>query len=592
MTEIGNLRLLLLFSFFLMFAGFSSVAYSQDYSLEASLSENQVFVGEQFGLTIEVKGSSLRSIDLPVMPQIDGIRILNATPSRGQSISIVNGETTTVTSYTYTLIARETGTFRIPPILVSIDGEQHMTSALQVEVLQQRSLQSDPSQRRPDIFAEIELNDESPIVGQQLVASLVIYFKTGIEVTSYQPASGWRTDGFWKEQLENIEQPQAETVILGDVRYRKATLLRYALFPSRSGDLTLSPFELNLGIRTRPQRNDPFGSVFGGLGTNQRRVTLETEQITLPVSRIESPERGESIGAVGNFNIDRRASVTQAYIGESIEVTTSISGEGNLPLISRPSYTFPENFEIYSPQEETDISRRGTTISGTRTFRDRVVPRTAGVFTIPEEQIAVFDPDNRRFNYVTLTPIQIEVIRDPAATVADAGQGVNLQLMTGLAVWNQSGRNDILGSNWIWAGFLIPVIALAIAWQQKRHMKRLQSDESFARAHYAWDNVEELLLKAENKVAEDNSKEVYNLLHKAITGYITDRTGLPGAGLSDSEIIQETSRRVKNDELVRNLKKILDKCANISYAPVESTEDIESDISQTRSLLKQLRASL
>jgi hypothetical protein len=592
MRETGKISLVTFFAFLGFLAGYTSAAHSQDFTLEASLSENQVFVGEQFALTIEVKGSSLRSIDLPVMPQIDGIRILNATPSRGQSVSIVNGQTTMVTSYTYTLIGQDTGTFRIPPILISIDGEEQLTSALQVEVLPQRSLQRDPGQRLPDIFAEIELNDESPIVGQQLIASLVIYFKTGIEVTSYQPASGWRTDGFWKEQLENIEQPQAETVIMGDVRYRKATLLRFALFPSRSGDLTLSPFELNLGIRSRPQRNDPFGSVFGGLGTNQRRVTLETEEILLPIRRIEAPETGESIGAVGDFNITRRASVTQAYIGESIDVTTTISGEGNLPLISKPSYTFPENFEIYSPQEETDISRRGTTISGTRTFRDRVVPRTAGIFSIPEKLIAVFNPDNHRYNYITLPAIEIEVIRDPAATVADAGQNVNLQLMTGLAVWQQSGRQNILNSNWIWIGFLIPLIALAIAWRQKKHVIRLQTDESFARAHHAWDRVEELLLKAESNVAEDNSKEVYNLLHKVITGYITDRTGLPEAGMSDSEIIDVTSKRVKNDNLIQDLKKILNKCANISYAPVESTEDIETDINRTRTLLKQLRAAL
>jgi hypothetical protein len=262
MKEIGK-KGLILFSVFLAAAiGHLSTVYAQDFNLEASLSENQVFVGEQFSLKIEVKGESLRNIDLPSLPQIDGIRILSANPSRGQSISIVNGRTQTATSYTYTLIARESGNFRIPPIPVTVDGEEYMTNPLNVEVVEQRSLQAESGERRPDIFARIEVDDTEPIVGQQLIASLVIYFKSGVEVTSYQPSPGWRTDGFWKEQLENIEQPRAESVILGDVRYRKATLLRYALFPSRSGELKLSPFELNLGIRTQQLRNDPFGSVF------------------------------------------------------------------------------------------------------------------------------------------------------------------------------------------------------------------------------------------------------------------------------------------------------------------------------------------
>lgn len=593
MTGIGKKRLFPLILVFLggiFFQPHNSDA--QDFNLEASLSENEVFIGEQFSLKIEISGSSLRNVDLPVLPRVDGIRILNAHPSRGQSISIINGQTTTVTSYTYTLIARERGSFRIPPVRINIDGEEYSTNPLNVEVVEQRSLQAEPGQRRPDIFTEIELDNEYPIVGQQLIASLVIYFKTGIEVTSYQPSAGWRTDGFWKEQLENIEQPQAESVILGDVRYRKATLMRYALFPSRSGELTLTPFELNLGIRTQPRRNDPFGSVFGGLGTNQRRVTLETEEISLPVRRIEPPENGESIGAVGQFNINRNASVTQAYVGETIELTTTVSGEGNLPLISRPGYTFPDNFEVYSPQEETNLSRRGTTISGTRTFNDRIVPRTAGNFTIPESHIAYYNPQNQSYSYETLPAINLEIIRDPTATVADDGRNINLQVMTGLVNWQRAENNGSFSNWWVWLGFLIPLIGFVIGWHRKRLMIRLQNDAGFARAHRAWDNVEELLLKAEQMAKQSNFREVYHLLHKALTGYAADRLGLPGAGLADKEICEEIQQKTNDPELTSRLKKMLDKYANISYAPVEDQKDLETDILQTRELLKDLRARL
>lgn len=590
MTGIGKKGLLPLLLFFLggiFYLPPNTIA--QDFNLEASLSENQVFIGEQFLLKIEISGSSLRNVDLPVLPEIDGIRILNATPSRGQSISIINGQTTTVTSYTYTLIAHEQGNYRIPPVRITIDGEQYSTNPLNVEVIEQRSLQAEPGQRRPDIFTEIELDNEQPIVGQQLIASLIIYFKSGIEVTSFQPSAGWRTDGFWKEQLESVEQPQAESVILGDVRYRKATLMRYALFPSRSGELTLSPFELNLGIRTQPRRNDPFGSVFGGLGTNQRRVTIETEEISLPIRSIDPPQNGESIGAVGQFNINRKASVTQAYVGETIELTTTVSGQGNLPLISKLDYTFPDNFEVYSPQEETNLSRRGTTISGTRTFTDRIVPRTAGNFIIPESRIAYYNPQNQSYSYETLPAINVEVIRDPTAIVADDGRNINLQVITGLATWQRAEKNGFFSTWWVWLGFFIPLLVFVIGWHRKRLRVRLQNDTDFARAHRAWDNVEELLLKAEGIVKQTNSSEVYHLLHKALTGYVTDRTGLPGAGLSDKEICDKVNEKTNDTELNARLKKMLDKCANISYAPVEDRKDLETDILQTRELLKDLR---
>src|SRR5690625_5830892 len=116
-------------------------------------------------------------------------------------------------------------------------GTKHQTQTIQFEILDRGQLSPESGEQFPDIFLEVQLDDERPMTGQQIVASIVLYFKQGMEVTSYQPTSGWRTDGFWKEELENIRQPQAESVILSGVRYRTATLLRYALFPTRSGEL-------------------------------------------------------------------------------------------------------------------------------------------------------------------------------------------------------------------------------------------------------------------------------------------------------------------------------------------------------------------
>ncbi|MEX0769969.1 MAG: BatD family protein [Balneolaceae bacterium] len=581
----------MIWAFGIFFLAFNQVQ-AQDYSLEATVSENRVFVGEQFTLSIEIQGSSLRNVELPNLPNVNGVRILSSTPSRSQSISIVNGRTTTSTTYRYTLIARNQGTYRIPPITVVVDGEEQQTNPVSIEILEKSSLQEDSDTRRPDIFSSIELNEKSPIIGQQLVASLVIYFKEGIEVTSYQPSPGWRTDGFWKEELENIEQPRAETVIFGNVRYRKAILLRYALFPSRAGTLTLSPFELHLGIRSQPRRSDPFGSVFGGFGTNQRRVTVETEPIDVRVNDVDSPQNGFSIGAVGNFNIEREASITQAYVGESIELITRVSGQGNLPLISKPEYTFPDSFEKYQPQEETDLNRRGTTISGTKTFRDVVVPRTAGTFTLPEKRIAVYNPGTERYQYVSLPPLSFEVTRDPSATLAESSGDFSLQPAGGLAVWQEPAERSLFDHRWIWIGFLLPLIALLIGYRQKKLLERLQTDSSFARSHHAWGRAIKRLETAREVLKTGAFKNTYNHLHKALTGFIADRLSLPEAGVSDTEIREHLMQKTEDEEINRKVKHLLDKCATISYAPAGSSEDIVADIDKTEEILKRLRSIL
>lgn len=580
-------------SIILMLIPFGKVALAQqDFQLQATVSENQIFIGEQFNLRVEVTGSSMRDVSLPVVPDIDGIGLLSQTPSRSSSISIVNGSTTTSTTYSYALIARETGTFTIPPVTIEVDGEQYQTESIQVEVIEKGELSEDGRRQLPDIFLEVEVDDENPVPGQQIVASIQLFFKQGIEVTSFQPNAGWRTDGFWKEELENIRQPQAESVILEGVRYRTATLIRYALFPTRSGELTLSEFPLNVGIRSQTARNDPFGSFFGSAGS-QRRVTLESEPLTIDVRDIPPPPQGLSINAVGDMSVERTLMSGDVTVGETLELTTRVNGEGNIPLVRMPEYNFPENLEQYTPQESSNIERRGLTIRGEKVFTELLAPRAPGDYMIPSEQVAIFDPVTSNYEYVTLPalPYTVEPGNGEQNNMA-LSSGVQIQPVTGLAVWNRATSGSVFSRFWFWILLILPFAALIVAVRKKRLLMKLSTDKEFARAHRAIDVAQERLEHARAIVDEADPKEIYNILHKALFGYLTDKFHLPEAGLSDQELMDEV-RKSKIDEAQQNqIKKILDKCATISFAPSGDRTDYRSDIIKTENLISELNEQL
>lgn len=568
------------------------VLAQQDFQLEATVSENKIFIGEQFNLRVEVSGSSMRDVSLPVVPDIDGIGLLSQTPSRSSSISIVNGQTTTSTTYSYGLIARETGFFTIPPVTIEIDGQQYQTEPIQVEVIEKGQLSDDGRRQLPEIFLEVEIDEQNPVPGQQIVASIQLYFRQGIEVTSFQPNSGWRTDGFWKEELQNIRQPQAESVILEGVRYRTATLIRYALFPTRSGNLTLSEFPLNVGIRTQTARNDPFGSFFGSAGS-QRRVTLESEPITVDVRDIPTAPNALSINAVGDLSVERTLLNDNVSVGETLELTTRISGEGNIPLVRKPEYSFPENLEQYTPQESSNIERRGLTISGEKVFTELLAPRAPGEYEIPSERIAVFDPNNGNYDYVTLPALSYTV--QPGGNVQNAvsySDGMQIQPVTGLASWYESTSESIFSRFWFWLLLIIPFVALIGAVRKKRLLMKLATDKEFARAHRAADVAQERLEHARSIVDSADPKEIYNILHKALFGYLTDKFRLPEAGLSDQELMEEIRKSKIDEKQQSQIKKILDKCATISFAPSGDRTDYRSDIIKTENLISELNEEL
>jgi len=595
MRKIGKLNLVLLWLFSFGFVIYTpSQIFGQDYTIEATVSENRIFTGEQFTLSVQVSGTSMRNVSLPELPEIDGVRILSTTPSRSTSISIVNARTSTTTTYSYSLIAQEVGSYTIPPITMEIDGEDQQTEPIQIEIIQRDRLAEDERDQNPDIYLQIELNQSNVVPGQQIIANLVLYFKQGIEISSFQPTAGWRTDGFWKEELQNERQPQAESVIIGGVRYRKAILIRYALFPSRSGQLTLAEFPLTVGIRTQPSRNDPFGSFFGS-GANQRRISLESEPLTLNVGNLPAVNNALSINAVGDIRVERRLSQREVMTGETIELITEVEGTGNIPLIRKPDYNLPEGLEFYAPQENSTIERSGSNISGVKTFTELMAPRAPGRYTIPSERVAVFNPQTRNYRYITLPELRINVIPQadrPLSAVTSGDQMPRLQPVTGLAVWENGSTQPILSRFWFWILLLIPLIGLVIGYQKIKLTNRLHSDRSYARTHYANEVASDQIQKAKSIAFDNDAKEIYNLLHKTVTGYISDKLNLPEAGLADREILEAVRNAGITGETYNHLRAILDKCATISYAPSGSSSDFTYDINKTETLISELNKQL
>lgn len=536
----------------------------------------------------------MRDVALPEAPEIPSTRLLSSTPSRSTSISIVNGQTTTSIAYSYSYVARSTGNFSIPSVTVNIGGEEYATDPINIEILERGQMTQNGSRQMPDIFLELDLNTETPVIGEQIVASIILYFKQGIEVSSFQPTSGWRTDGFWKEDLENIRQPQAESTILNGVRYRKAALMRYALFPTRSGELSLSEFSMNVGVRREPSRNDPFGSFFGS-GANQRRLSLESEPMTLTVVPLPDTRNAITINAVGNLSVERRLSSDRIKTGETVELVTTVEGTGNIPLISRPEYTLPEGLERYTPQENSNIERRGLTIRGSKTFSELISARAPGRYRIPSSRVAIFNPDRNRYDTVTLPTITFEVV--PGEEIAggnNSGASFRLQPITGLASWSSTDTSftNPFKKIWFWFLLIIPAAIFGFALRNKRLLNRLQGDKDYARLHFAEQRAQDLFQEARNFVDDGDAKPIYNTLHKAITGYISDKLALPEAGLSDREILEKIAKSNISDSTQSDLQKLLEKCATISYAPTGDPTDFRSDIIKSERLVKQLKEEL
>lgn len=565
---------------------------ADDIRVSASVSENIVFVGENFVLSIEATGPSMQTLPRPQMPTIDGLRLLSNIPAISTSMSVVNNVATATYGLRYTFRAERAGTFTIPAFTFSINGRTHTTEPIRIEAVERGSGQA--VTERPEIFLQLELSEPRPYVGQQVTANLVLYFRNDIDIISYQPASSWRTEGFWIENLnEGGANPRAESVLLDGVRYRKATLISYALFPTRAGNLRLGSYEIRANIRYSGRYDQTSPRVFMGFGRSQRSVDIASQEREISIRSLPSPQPETFTGGVGRFEVKRDISTQSVLLGEPVEVVTTFEGTGNVFLINQPKKEFPEEFEAFAPQENTDIRKAGETVSGVKSFTDILIPRRTGSFEIPATRVSWFDDRSARYVTRELPAISLTVLRDPNDIIAHVEQvQLNLRPVTGVTLWHRPAERGIVPGFWFWGLVGLPFLVLIGAWLRRRHLDRLRNDIAFSRRTMAMEQASKRLGKADESAQLGDWRDAYGMLHKAISVFIADMMNLPASGLSDKEIAEAARTGSGSDELGRELGILLVRFSTIQYAPETGEAAYQKDRKNTEALIRKLKRAL
>jgi len=577
----------------LMTAFPSTRAHGSDVRVSASVSSTHIAVGQQLTLNVEILSREPRTVSRPELPELDGMQYVSSLPQTSSRYSLVDGIAQMSYRYSYSILALQEGTYQIPSVYVSVDGRDYHTRPITVRIRPPGQEAGRPQARRsqrPDMFLELELSEERPVRGQQIVAEIVLYFRNTIEVNNFHVTQSWQTEGFWREDLNRSPTRRPESIILDGVPYRRAVLNRYALFPTRTGELSIPAFTIRASVRQSGRFRDEYSGFFDGFG-EQRNIDLATPPKALRILAPPSPPTdGQLISALGQFRVERTLSQNVVKLGESVDVVTEIRGSGNLGLITRPVFEYPSSFDTHRPREVIDRNQRSPQMSGTKQFRDVLIARNAGTFTIPQNTILVYDDIRRQYEPHTLPALNIEVVRDPNARITIAqDHRIRLTPIRGSVNWSTSRQRSPWLTWWFWFALVLPAGAFAYGYKNHIYQSRLSNDIPFSRRQRAADTA--------NKMLKDTSeitgtKEIYGVIQKAVSSYIADRLDLPNAGLSIDEIATELKNKNVRRPLVRRVRTLLEKCASIRYTPDPSARDMMSDLGEARKLIIELEAEI
>lgn len=617
-TVLKNMKSKIIISFCLLLLSVINI-YAQDVRFTAS-AKSTVSAGDQFYVTysLNAEGTSFRG------PSFKGFSVVSGPmPSTSSSVQIINGQVSQSSqqTYTYILYASQEGKYTIPPATITVGGKQYSSNSLNVEVVKGNSAPKSGSGTQPqggqqqdqssisssDIFLRTSVSKGNPLQGEQLIVTTKLY--TAIPVVQYSLNKLPSYTGFWSyELMKDNEKPKQYSEVYDGKRYTVAEIRKVALYPQKSGKLTIDPLQMDVVVQVQQQRkrrsffDDFFDDPFSTGVVNVKKTLLSN---SVSVNAAALPEKNKPLdfsGAVGKFSIKSSITKHEVKANDAVNVKYTISGTGNLKLIDKINVNFPSDFEVYDPKITENINVSAGGISGSKTFDYLVIPRNQGRFDIKSFTFSYFDNSQNRYITLSSEGFSLNVLKGDgqasANVVSSPGQedikyiGSDIRFIRTKTYTLVPSGSYFFGT---WKYFLAMIIPLMIfvfiVIFFRRYIKRRQDIVQMKKRKSTRVAVKRLQ-KAAHLMKNIRKDEFYEELSKALWGYLSDKFTIPLSDLS-IETVHDTLKGAKISEgVLQELSEILHHCEFARFAPADNTDGMQYIYNRAVDIISKIESGL
>lgn len=585
-------------------------AWSQRFS--ASIED----VGGYYRLSFTINASGVSGF---TPPSLSAFEILSGPSSySSSSYQMINGKTShsESTTYTYVLSARKSGHVTIGPASISVNGRTVRSNSISVNVQGgggqggnasggQSNHQASTSQQassgvqqagspvtQRDLFIDVTPSRTRVKEQEAVLLTYRIHSRVGVGLSNTSLMQKPDFKGLISQELP-LPGNQIQTSLerRGNATYRTGTILQYVVFPQKSGNIVIPSITFNCAVVQQDNTMDLADLFFNGGGTMSVQVKRTVPQITLHVDPLPSPRPANFSGAVGKFSISSKMLNPTVKTNDVATYRITLSGLGNLKLITAPTINFPKDFDTYDAKtnDNTKVSTSG--LHGELTFDYTFVPRNVGDYTIPSVSFVYFDTATNSYQTLHTQPIHLHVAKGERSN-ADVDKQLALlksdirplhEIETGsIFAWGKAGF-WVLVALWIIAAFA--VWCFTNAWNASRadvigRKQRNAGKQTMKRLRAA-----QAILSG--KATGDFHAAVINALH----GFIADTFNIGQADLSTERIQAELSERGIDASLTDRLLKLIETCQYAQYAP-GSSQDKQATFDEAVSVINSLTHEL
>lgn len=558
-----------------------------------------VVSGDQFRLTFTVNTQKVKDFRAPSITK--GFDVLMG-PSRSQqsSTQIINGKVSSSSSitYTYILMAGDAGTYTIPAASIEANGEKIFSNAVTIKVLppDQSASGSKGSQKSGaqagnqaasgritsnDLFITATASKTTVHEQEAILLTYKVY-----TLVNLRQLFGKMPDlkGF---HTQEIELPQQKTFSLEHYKgrnYNTTVWSQYVLFPQQTGKLEIPSITFEGVVAIQTVSDDPFDAFFNGGGYQEVKKKIVTPKLTINVQPLPAKPANFS-GGVGEFTLASSINAKDVKTNDAVTIKLTISGSGNMKLISTPEVKFPEDFEVYDPKVTNNFEASRAGLSGTQTIEYLAIPRHAGNFTIPPVEFTYFDLKSNSYKTLKTEAYNINVAKGQGnadQVIADFTNKENVKVLGQDIRFIKLGDTKLMPKGDVFFGtvgyylwYIIPFVLFVGLVVFFRKQAAENTNVAKVKTKKANKVATKRMKLAGKLLAENRKNEFYDEVLKALWGYISDKLSIPVSQLSKDNIEAELAKYGVADDVIKDFINALNECEFARYAPGDENEAMD-----------------
>ena len=589
-SKVISIKLISLFVFYFLLVT-PRLVFAQEFT--ASVDETTVSENDRFQVSFTFSGSTINNLSNFSPPSFENFLILSG-PNQSTSIQIINGAQSASLTYSFVIQAKSIGTFTIGLASIEQNGTTYKSDPLKISVVkgnpkpQQKNNDKQVSDEEiaKNLFIKTTVDKSRVYKGEQVTVTYKLYTRLSIaaqmsvnKLPQYQ--------GFWAEELETPNNISFRTEVVNGKQFRVGVLKKAALFPTQTGTLEVTPFELTVPVQVQKQKSrniwdDFFGDPFGR--SEVIEFNAKSNVVKIKVDPLPPGQPDSFNGAVGEYSFDAKLNTTQTKSNEPLTLNVSISGTGNIKLLDMPEINFPNGFEKYEPKVSEDINRKSR-ISGTKKGEYLFVPRIVGIREIPPIEFSYFNPEKKKYVTLKSQPFTIDIKPgDKLASSEVVGKEDIKQLGEDIRFIKTNYDDIEKKENYVFnsTGFLIasilPLLMSVgfIGW--KRRYDKLHGNVVLLRYQKAQKVAKNRLKLAKKLMDTQNYKEYYTELSSALFGYLEDKLHIPKSEFTIERASDELRSKNISEDLITELKTSAEKCEFVRFAPGAEKSGAKKDM--------------